>query len=197
MPTHNQDLAQQIIAGDERNALTARKDADGLHLLCDGTVILTISRRSHPFVNVFQHDSVFIHSDPVRNNVIHCGSPDAAKAVCDILTRGYATTIREERVVHAIQVAFQTDDGSYLGIVTWPGIPDTDKTCARIVDSKKTWLTIRAGNAVNVRRSETKEWKTYRIKSITLWRVDPAKYNGLFVPCAQDWLDGTCVIAGR
>jgi hypothetical protein len=97
----------------------------------------------------------------------------------------------ERRILHAlkIEVGPAPPGQCYLSFICWPGIPDTDKTCARLVDSKRTWMTAKVGNAVNIRH-ENGEWHTYRIKEITLYRCFPTDHNDRYVPCAQDWLDG-------
>ena len=91
-----------------------------------------------------------------------------------------------ERKIHALQIRLRAPE--WLGVIIWPDRPDDGKRCCRLINSKRTWLTARAGDAVVVRKEKSDEWKRYFIDSITLYRVDPVEFNGLEVETAQEWL---------
>ena len=93
----------------------------------------------------------------------------------------------ETRRIHAIQIRLRALE--WLGVIIWPDQPDNGKRCCRLINSKKTWLTARAGDAVVVRQEKSDEWKRFYIDSITLYRVDPVECNGLEVETGHGWLD--------
>lgn len=59
----------------------------------------------------------------------------------------------------------------------------------RLINSKRTWLTAKAGDAVLLTDGETSQ--RYFIKSVELYLVDPSSENGRTVATAGDWLEGT------
>ena len=92
------------------------------------------------------------------------------------------------RNIHAIQVKLRALE--YLSVIVWPFEPHNDRMCCRLINSKRTWLTARAGDAVLLKREGSTELKRYFIESISLFRVDPVDFNGTVVETAQAWLDG-------
>lgn len=65
--------------------------------------------------------------------------------------------------------------------------PDRSTGCARLINSKRTWLTARAGDAVLLTRENSRE--RYYIESVELYRVSPAAENGKTVATAGEWLE--------
>ncbi len=92
------------------------------------------------------------------------------------------------RTIHAIQIKLRALE--YLSVIVWPFEPDNDRKCCRLINSKRTWLTAQADDAVLVKREGSAELKRYFIESISLFRVDPVEFNGTIVETAQAWLDG-------
>ena len=72
-----------------------------------------------------------------------------------------------------------------IGAIVHPGKPDG---CLRLINSKKTWLTVMAGDAVLLTEGESSQ--RYFIESIELYLVDPASENGRAVATAGEWLNG-------
>ncbi len=96
----------------------------------------------------------------------------------------------ERRIVGELQFILEFEP--WLSFICRPGEPDRPEHIARLIDSKRTWLTARPGNAVNLRQKDG-TWKIYRIQAVQLYRVHPVSYNDSFVDCAQDWLDGKTI----
>ena len=92
------------------------------------------------------------------------------------------------RTIHAIQIKLRALE--YLSVIVWPFEPDNDRKCCRLINSKRTWLTAQAGDAVLVKLEGSAEMTRYFIESISLFRVDPVEFNGTIVETAQAWLDG-------
>lgn len=71
-------------------------------------------------------------------------------------------------------------------MIIWPG-NITEKTCVRLINSRRTWMTARRGDAALM----THEGETERqyIDSVELYRVFPAEHNGETVESAWAWLD--------
>ncbi len=92
------------------------------------------------------------------------------------------------RSIHAIQIKLRAL--GHLSVIVWPFEPDNDRKCCRLINSKRTWLTARAGDAVLVKRDGSAELTRYFIESISLFRVDPVEFNGTIVETAQEWLNG-------
>ena len=92
------------------------------------------------------------------------------------------------RNIHAIQIKLRAFE--YLCEIVWPFEPVNDRACCRLINSKRTWLTARAGDAVLLKRDGSTELKRYFIESISLFRVDPVDFNGTIVETAQEWLEG-------
>ena len=95
----------------------------------------------------------------------------------------------EQRTVHAIRVMLQFDPICY--VIVWPA--ENKEGCCRLINSKRTWLTAQAGDAVLLKSAKSTELERHYIKSVALYRVHPVEYNDLIVETAQAWLDGTCV----
>ena len=89
------------------------------------------------------------------------------------------------RKIHAIQISLRALE--WLGVIVWPFQPEDGKRCCRLINSKKSWLTARAGFAVVLRLENSTEWQRYFIDSVTLYRVDRVEFNGLEVETAQGW----------
>jgi hypothetical protein len=94
----------------------------------------------------------------------------------------------EPRTLHAIQVKLQAPE--WLALIIWPADADSPRKCARLINSKRTWLAARAGDAVLVTWEGKTEAERYYIESITLYRVFPASENDRVVTSGQAWLDG-------
>ncbi|MEI8020728.1 MAG: hypothetical protein WCH39_21170 [Schlesneria sp.] len=93
------------------------------------------------------------------------------------------------RTIHAIQIKLKAPE--YLSVIVWPFEPDNDRKCCRLINSKRTWLSAQAGDAVLVQRESLAELTRYFIESISLFRVDPVEFNGTIVETAQAWLDAS------
>lgn len=94
----------------------------------------------------------------------------------------------EQRTLHCLQ--FEVDTPEYCAFVSWPFLPEPDKSCAKLLDSRITWLTARAGDTVMMRHGDSQEWTKERIKVVTLFRVHPVRYNDQIVTCGAAWLEG-------
>jgi hypothetical protein len=92
------------------------------------------------------------------------------------------------RAIHAIQIKLRALE--HLSVIVWPFETDNGRKCCRLINSKRTWLTAQAGDAVLVKREGSAELTRYFIESISLFRVDPVEFNGTVVETAQAWLDG-------
>ena len=86
------------------------------------------------------------------------------------------------RKVHAIRINLHTQTD--CSVIIWPN--DTAKLCVQLMNPRKTWMTARAGDPVDL----TTNGKTSRqyIESVELYRVFPATANGTVVASAHDWL---------
>lgn len=83
------------------------------------------------------------------------------------------------RTVHALQFEFSAE--KYRAVIIWPETPQGN---ARLLNSRKTWLTAQAGDMVWI------GGKLERIKEVQLYRVHPPDQNGRVVSTAAAWLDG-------
>ena len=91
-------------------------------------------------------------------------------------------TTMSGRKVHAIRINLHTQTD--CSVIIWPN--DTAKLCVQLMNPRKTWMTARAGDPVDL----TTNGKTSRqyIESVELYRVFPASDNGKIVASAHDWL---------
>ena len=96
----------------------------------------------------------------------------------------------EKLTVHAIRVMLRFDPICY--VIVWPA--DNKDGCCRLINSKRTWLTAQAGDAVLLKSQKSAEFERHFIKSIALYLVHPVEYNESIVETAQAWLDGANVI---
>ena len=92
----------------------------------------------------------------------------------------------KKRTVHAIQINLRSPETMY--VIIWPF--ENRGFCLRLINSKRTWLTARAGDAVLLRREKSTELVRHFIESISLFRVFPVEFDGTIVETAQAWLDG-------
>lgn len=89
------------------------------------------------------------------------------------------------RTVHAIHV--------HLGgladqsIIIWLDRA-TEKPCARLLDSRKNWMTATRDNIVMLTTDQL-SWQKKFIMQIALYRVFPAERNSEIVESAQAWID--------
>ena len=67
--------------------------------------------------------------------------------------------------------------------------PENPKSRVRILDSKKTWLTLKAGDHVMTRWRDAKDWTRQTIEHVELFIAHPNVKSGIIVTCGQDWLD--------
>ena len=95
----------------------------------------------------------------------------------------------EARQLHTIQIRFRDHEHRY--VIVWPFEPNSDRHCCKLINSKRTWLTCRAGDAVLLRKEKSTEWERFFVESVTLFRVFPVEFNGKEVETAQGWLDGS------
>lgn len=90
-----------------------------------------------------------------------------------------------ERAVHAIRV--------HLGgladqsIIIWLNRA-TEKPCARLLDSRKNWMTATRDDIVML-TTDQQDWQKKFIARIELYRVFPAEHNSEIVESAQVWID--------
>lgn len=101
----------------------------------------------------------------------------------------------EPRQVHALKFNLAADGSHYF--ICWPAVPDKPEHCARLINSKLTWMTARPGAAVNVRQTGTNDWRILRIQSVELFRVFPVVCNGQAVVSGQAWLDAGRLTSSR
>jgi hypothetical protein len=89
------------------------------------------------------------------------------------------------RAVHAIRV--------HLGgladqsIIIWLNRA-TEKPCARLLDSRKNWMTATRDDIVML-TSDQQSWQKKFITRIELYRVFPTAHNSEIVESAQAWTD--------
>jgi hypothetical protein len=89
------------------------------------------------------------------------------------------------RQVHAIRIHF--GGLSDQSIIIWPN-KATEKPCARLLDSRKNWMT--AGrNDIVMLTADQQNWQKRHIARIELYRVSPAERNGEIVESAEAWID--------
>ena len=86
------------------------------------------------------------------------------------------------RTVHAIRIKLHTRND--CSVIIWPY--DTAKLCVQLMNPRKTWMTARAGDPVDLTHNGEKS-RQY-IESVELYRVFPASDNGKIVVSAHDWL---------
>lgn len=87
------------------------------------------------------------------------------------------------RRVHAIRIALQAvGDRS---VIVW--LQNTEKLCVRLLNPRKNWLTVSAGDPVVLTR-QGEQIRT-AVESVELYRVFPASENGRLVESARDWLN--------
>ena len=89
------------------------------------------------------------------------------------------------RQVHAIQINLRSPQTTY--VIIWPN--ETREPCLKLLNSKHTWLTARAGDIVLLKREKSVEWDRYSIESVSLFRVFPVEFIGTIVECVQTWID--------
>ncbi|WP_397570684.1 hypothetical protein [Schlesneria sp. T3-172] len=77
-------------------------------------------------------------------------------------------------------------------VLVWPHEPDTETTCCRLLSSKITWMTCRAGDTVMLRWEPRGNWKKMTIAEVRLYRVFPTSWNGTVVESAHAWLEEGC-----
>ena len=102
-----------------------------------------------------------------------------------------ATHEMETRTVHSIRIQLHcTTDRS---VIIW--LKNTGKLCVHLMNSRRTWTTARAGDAVilNVGGVKSRE----HIESVELYRVFPAEHNGQLVESAWTWIDSGAVMLGQ
>lgn len=66
--------------------------------------------------------------------------------------------------------------------------PPGEEGCLRLINSRKTWLTARVGDAVLL--TDKGKSDRYFIESIKLYGVYPSSESGRVVTSGQAWLDG-------
>ena len=89
------------------------------------------------------------------------------------------------RVVHAIRIHF--GGLSDQSIIIWPNrLPDVP--CARLLNSRKNWMTAGRDDIVML-TTDQESWQKKYITQIELYRVSPAEHNGETVETAQAWID--------
>ena len=85
-------------------------------------------------------------------------------------------------IIHALEFELRAD--KYMAFIIWP---ETPPTTVRLISSRKTWLTAKAGDAVLVNDQR------HFIEEVRLYRVDPAGENGQTVQSGQAWIDGEVI----
>jgi hypothetical protein len=87
------------------------------------------------------------------------------------------------RKVHAIRLTLHSV--ADRSVIVW--LEDTAKLCVELMNGRRTWQTIQAGDAVmlNMNGSKTRE----HVESVELYRVFPAIENGRVVRSAWHWLN--------
>ena len=69
------------------------------------------------------------------------------------------------RQLHAIRI--KLSDAEHRYAIIWPN--EKREFCAKLINSKRLWLTARAGDAVQVRRDGSTETDRYFIESVSLF----------------------------
>lgn len=91
----------------------------------------------------------------------------------------------QPRKVHAIRVHF--GGLADQSIIIWLKRA-TEKPCARLLDSRKTWMTATRDDIVML-TADQHIWQKKFITQIELYRVFPAERNGEVVESAWQWLN--------
>lgn len=89
------------------------------------------------------------------------------------------------RTVHAIRVHF--GGLSDQSIIIWLNRA-TEKPCARLLDSRKNWMTATRDDIVML-TTDQQHWQVRFISQIELYRVFPTEQNGVVVESTQAWID--------
>ena len=82
------------------------------------------------------------------------------------------------RTIYALEFELQSDD--YVGVIIWLEKPSEK---VRLINSRKTWLTAKFGDAVLVQGEQ------FLIKEVRLYRVHPTDANGQTVESGQAWIN--------
>jgi len=73
----------------------------------------------------------------------------------------------ETRQLHAIQIKLKSP--ADLSVVVWPF--ENREGCCRLTNSKRTWMTAKAGDSVLLKGEKGVESKRYFIEAVTLFRA--------------------------
>ena len=87
------------------------------------------------------------------------------------------------RKVHAIRITLHTV--ADRSVIVWP--EDTAKLCVQLMNPRRTWLTVQAGDSVMLSHNDDKTRQA--VESVELYRVFPASENGRQVRSAWHWLN--------
>jgi hypothetical protein len=102
------------------------------------------------------------------------------------------TVTNEARILHALEFRIFAKD--YRAVIVWPGHEPQNPCCKLINPTSQSWLTIKAGDEVLLRRDGPNGriyWQKRNVETVALYRVFPTEFNGLVVSSAQGWLDGS------
>lgn len=86
------------------------------------------------------------------------------------------------RKVDAIRIKLHTV--ADRSVIIW--LNDTAKLCVQLMNPRKTWMTARAGDPVDLKTDG--ETSRQYIESVELYRVFPTTDNGKIVASAHEWL---------
>jgi hypothetical protein len=95
--------------------------------------------------------------------------------------------MNEPRTRHASESKLRAPE--WLALFMWPAEANRPRNGCRPINSKHTWHTARAGDAVLVTGEGETDAERYYIESITLYRVSPTSEDDCVVPSGQAWLD--------
>jgi len=88
-----------------------------------------------------------------------------------------------ERKVHAIRITLHSV--ADRSVIVWP--EDAAKLCVQLMNPRRTWLTVQAGDSVWL--SLNGEKTRQAVESVELYRAFPASDNGRQVRSAWHWLN--------
>ena len=75
-------------------------------------------------------------------------------------------------------------------VILWPDLTP-EKPCARLLDSRKSWMTAGRDDIVML-TYDHEHWERKYILQIELYRVNPAEHIGDIVESAQVWIEAEC-----
>lgn len=96
----------------------------------------------------------------------------------------------EHRTVLSLQIHIVSEN--WLSFICRPEEPLNDKHCARLLDKSQSWMTLKAGHAVQMRGEKHGDWITRIVSAVSLYRTYTTKFSECYVESGTAWLAGLC-----